>query len=522
MTLRIAIMCLAASVLWGQTSERETVAAGRVVSAADGSPLFAALVMSPTGSRARTWTGPDGRFRLVGVPTGPYVLLASKAGFHRNERRQQSAEGDGQEIVIRLTPESLIAGTAVDSEGAPMEGATITLWEQPDRLGNVPTLSGRQNVTVDDLGRFRLHGLRAGNYVLALEPAAAPAPDGVERLAAPPMLYPQPSGKGDLATLRIRPGERVENVDFRAGEAGQTAWAGQVSGCGSCFVGIYRRSGEFFAPVYNLPTAENGSFYVEGLAPGDYVVAARSGGRGGRNLVGLAEISLRAGQTVRTQVYLSEGAQMTITKKHLNQPEEAQPTQQRGSGAPSVTFEYLGPQLVSGMQRGNGFARGPMGGSAYEVGLTPGPYAIRVRGIPRGGYLASVLVDGRPPLDGRFVVADGGAHQTEVVIAYDSGAIDGTATAPDGSLLQNAEIYLLPQNPVLPSDLAQTSADETGAFSIAVGPGRYDVYALPRDADWNLADPMDRQRLAGYRASVEARTGQTATVKVKLAPLSSW
>jgi hypothetical protein len=145
-----------------------------------------------------------------------------------------------------------------------------------------------------------------------------------------------------------------------------------------------------------------------------------------------------------------------------------------------------------------------------------------VRGIPRGGYLARVLVDGRPPLNGRFVVTDGASHQTEVVVAYDSGTIEGTATAPDGAPLKNAEIFLLPQNPVLPSDLSETSVDETGAFSIQVGPGRYDIYALPREADWNLADAADRQRLAGYRASVGVVTGQTATVKVKLAPLSSW
>jgi hypothetical protein len=213
---------------------------------------------------------------------------------------------------------------------------------------------------------------------------------------------------------------------------------------------------------------------------------------------------------------------MTVTKNHLNPPEQAQNTVQRGAAPPAVVFDYLGPRLAGGMQRGNGFGRGPRGTSEYELGLAPGPYTLRVRGIPRGGYLARVLVDGRPPLNGRFVVTDGASHQTEVVVAYDSGTIEGTATAPDGAPLKNAEIFLLPQNPVLPSDLSETSVDETGAFSIQVGPGRYDIYALPREADWNLADAADRQRLAGYRASVGVVTGQTATVKVKLAPLSSW
>jgi hypothetical protein len=336
------------------------------------------------------------------------------------------------------------------------------------------------------------------------------------------MLYPEPSGTGSLATLRLRPGERVENIDFRAPDSAQTILAGQVSGCNGCLVGLYRRTGEFFAPVYELGTAGDGSFYLEGLAPGAYVIAALSRGANRGVLVGLAEVALAAGQTTRTQVFLSKGAQMTITKKHLNPPEQEPGTQQGGVGPAIVMFEYLGPSLVGNMQQGNGGARGPANASEYQVSLAPGPYALRVLGMPRGGYLASVLVDGSPPLNGRFVIGDGGAHQIEVVVAYDSGKIEGTVTASDNLPLKDARIYLMPQNPVLPNDLSRAVADETGAFSVEVGPGRYDVYALPRDADWNLADPVDRQRLAGYRASVEARPGQTAPLQVRLTPPSSW
>lgn len=527
MTLRIAILCLAAGTVWAQSPPRDIAAlTGRVVSAADGSPLSGALVLVRTSSVEKTWTGPDGRFRLSGVPTGTYGVLASKAGFHSDQRRQQvAAGGEAQELLIRLTPQSVIGGTAVGSDGEPLEGATVALWEQPDRLGNVPALSERARVIVDDLGRFRLHGLRAGNYLLALEPAAAPAPDGVERLTATPLLHPEPSGLGAVATVRLRPGERVENIDFRAADPGQTVLAGQVPGCGACMVGIYRRAGEFFAPVHQMATAENGSFFLQGLAPGAYVLAARNQGA---RTTGLAEVSLSAGQTSRAAVSLSEGSQMTITKKHLNPPSLDLLAQQRGVGPPAVMFEYLGPavargpQLARSMRGGDRLPRPDPNTTELQLTLSPGPYALRIRGIPRGGYLASVLVNGSPPLNGRFVVADGGALQTGVVVAYDSGTIEGSVTASDESPLQGAHIYLLPQNPVLPNDLSETTADAAGAFNAQVGPGRYDVYALPRDADWNLADPLDRQRLAGYRASVEVRPEQTATVKVKLAPLSSW
>lgn len=505
MTLRIAILCLVGATVWAQTPQRDGAAVtGRVVSAADSSPLAGVLVLLRATSVEKTWTGPDGRFRLAEVPAGNYGVVASKAGYHVDQRRQQVAAGAGaQELLIRLTPESLIAGTAGGPDGAPLEGATIALWEQPDRLGNVPILTERRSVTVDDLGRFRLHGLRAGNYLLALKPTTAPAPDGVERLNVTPLLYPEPSGLGGLATLRLRPGEKVENIDFRAPVPGQTALAGQVSGCGACDVGVYRRSGEFFAPVHQIATAEDGSFFLQGLAPGGYVLAVRN--RRART-AGLAEVALAAGQMTRSAVYLSDGARMTITKKHLDPPKLDLIAAQRGVGPPAVIFEYLGPALARSMQGGERLPRPDPNTTVLQMRLSPGPYALRIRGIPRGGYLASVLVDGSPPLDGRIVIGDGGEHQTEVVVAYDSGTVEGSVTASDDLPLKDANIYLLPQDPRLPNDLSMAVADETGAFGVEVGPGRYDVYALPRGADCNLADPQDRQRLAGYRASVEVRS----------------
>ena len=135
MMLRITILCLVASAVWAQDS---TALTGRVVSAADGAPLVNALVVVRTTSMEKTWTGPDGRFRLAGVPTGTYGMLVSKPGFHSEERRLQLAAGGGaQELLFRLTPESVIAGTAVRPDGAPLQGARISLWEQPDRLAAV-------------------------------------------------------------------------------------------------------------------------------------------------------------------------------------------------------------------------------------------------------------------------------------------------------------------------------------------------------------------------------------------------
>jgi hypothetical protein len=389
MTPRVAILYLLAVSVWAQNSAAVT---GRVVSATDGSPLSGALVLVRTTSVTKTWTGSDGRFRLADVPTGTHGVLISKAGFHSDQRRREVVAGNAPpDLFIRLTPESVVAGTALGPGGEPLEGSKVSLWEQPDRFGNLPSLTERASVIVDDLGRFRLHGLRAGNYLLTLAPTATPAPGGVERLIAAPALYPEASGVGTLATLRLRPGERIENIEFRASGAEQTALAGQIPDCERCLVGIYRRTGEFFAPVHQMTADEDGSFFLQGLAPGAYVVAVRNQRA---SKFGLAEASLAAGQTTRATVYLSEGVQMTI--KHQNPPKLDLVAQQRGVGPPAVMFEYLGPVMARSIRAGDRLPSPDADTTQMQIRLTPGPYALRVRGIPRGGYLASVLVNGIP------------------------------------------------------------------------------------------------------------------------------
>ena len=221
MTQRLAILYLAAAVVWAQAPEREAAAVtGRVVSAADGSPLAGALVVLGGAATEKMWTGADGRFRLAADSQRTYLLVTAKAGFHTNEGRVVVDGTAPEETEIRLIPESVIAGTAAGPAGEPLEDAVVTLWAQSERLGDIPTLSRRMNTRVDDRGQFRLPGVRAGNYLLTLEPTAAPAPEGVERLTAAPSLYPEPSGAAGFATLRVRPGEHIENVDFRTGPDG--------------------------------------------------------------------------------------------------------------------------------------------------------------------------------------------------------------------------------------------------------------------------------------------------------------
>jgi hypothetical protein len=111
------------------------------------------LVVLGGAATEKTWTGPDGRFRLAADSERTFLLVTSKAGFHTNEGRVTVDGTESAESEIRLVPESVIAGTAVDPEDHPLQDAVVTLWAKSERLGDIPTLSRRMNTRVDDRGQ---------------------------------------------------------------------------------------------------------------------------------------------------------------------------------------------------------------------------------------------------------------------------------------------------------------------------------------------------------------------------------
>ena len=97
-------------------------------------------------------TGPDGRFRYA-VPflRGGMELVARRGNL---EGRAALAEGQS-EVVITVRGGTKLTGTAFDAQGAPLEGAEVTVYE-PDRGHAGPFVTGAG-------GRFQAE-LAPGNY----------------------------------------------------------------------------------------------------------------------------------------------------------------------------------------------------------------------------------------------------------------------------------------------------------------------------------------------------------------------
>ncbi|WP_395843314.1 collagen binding domain-containing protein [Archangium violaceum] len=209
------------------------------------------------GWRRLEETQADGSFRMEGLPPGRYTLQV------REEREIATAavripeEGDFTDARLSLEPCGEVAGRVVRPKGAPIQGAELELILTRDevwrRLVATTSADGRFRFECVEPGQVGL-SVKVAGHVLPSEPmkrdlaaGSALSADFVLQPAAPARgRILDPEGRG-IRGVRIRLSPREVRSPSSSGEA-----RGEVPRGGSA------------------TTAEDGSFEVDGLAPGRY------------------------------------------------------------------------------------------------------------------------------------------------------------------------------------------------------------------------------------------------------------
>jgi Carboxypeptidase regulatory-like domain len=167
--MRILLLALAA------ISAQAAVIRGSVVENLTGKPLARAVVVlqpieGTPGDRRSLRATSLGGFEFDNLAAGSYVLKASRKGFMAAEygqKRWNSAgtpvsvrEGETAFLNVRLPRFSAIAGTVLDENDIGLPEHEVAAY----RLRSPPELVA--TAKADDRGRYRIHGLEPGSYVV--------------------------------------------------------------------------------------------------------------------------------------------------------------------------------------------------------------------------------------------------------------------------------------------------------------------------------------------------------------------
>ena len=160
-------------------------------------------------------TDVGGRFEIKGIDPGNYRLRVMRNGFVTQEYGQKTPNDAGailslragqdlKDLLFRLVPSAVISGRIEDEDGSPLPWVRVSALRETYLRGRRRLVS-EVTVVTNDLGEYRLFGLRPGRYfILAiykpgqrLEPVEA-VDDSVEprKSGYVPTYYP---GSPDLA-----------------------------------------------------------------------------------------------------------------------------------------------------------------------------------------------------------------------------------------------------------------------------------------------------------------------------------
>jgi protocatechuate 3,4-dioxygenase beta subunit len=273
---------------------------GQVMSA-DGRPLSGAGVAlrvisaSPPLRPPRfTTADEDGRYEFTDLAGGQYIVSAGKSGYLSVEFGHPRGSPRGEPIVVghgslrervdlSLSRAPAITGRITDEDGDPVDGAVVRLMhvrfvDGRRRVVEVPDVPQRRT---DDLGRYRLYGLRPGQYLVsATVGQIAPRQPVPQVEGYAPTFAPGTANSSQAQTVVVSPLQDTANVDVAmlpmatARIRGRAFWSSGEPVTGGLKLLVSRRSGGVLTET-GARIDPDGAFGFPNVTPGEYVIQAR-------------------------------------------------------------------------------------------------------------------------------------------------------------------------------------------------------------------------------------------------------
>lgn len=506
---------------------------GRIVDVESGRPLRKARVRLhseafPEGRGAST--DDDGRYVFEDLPAGKYHLVVRKGSYvpsgygqgdpYEAPRLLELAPGQKlPNIDVGLQRGGVIAGRITDEIGEPVPNIgvrVLRMYRMEGRRRLVPGGSGFSSTT-DDRGYYRVFGLSPGEYYVSASGLDSGGPGmHMDDVEGPVRTYfPGTPVIDEAQRVEVGPGQEVLSVNF-ALDSGRPF---SISGT------VVDSTGQPPAPAYVMAehsvdlmgmnmggeVKPDGSFVLENLSPGTYLVSARVGENEGE--FAEAKVSLTDGDVTGLALVTSPGK--IVSGQLLFETEPRQPVTPQ-------QFQFRARSAESGsLFQQHHFEVGP--DWTFEVRLHKGPVLIRADRLPGPWVLKAILQGGVDVTDTGIDITRGErVDGVRILLSSRRSTVSGRVKDTSGRTVTNCTVIVFAEDSNRWGPLSRYvdsgRPNQEGRYELAhLPPGNYLAVALAQlDPEQNDA-PEYLERLRGYATPFELRDGEQRTLDLQLA-----
>jgi hypothetical protein len=509
---------------------------GTVINQHTGGPVPHALVEAFGSSKIAILTDSEGRFTIEKLPRGSLTLTARKPGFYApgaTETMQSFttvAVGPSlNKCELRLVPEAGFTGEITDSDGEPLEGASVQVLAARMIEGRRQMTPVGRNATADEDGNFHLAGLPAGRYYLAVRPVA-----GRRRIlgeqpksatTALPMItyFPASPDLSGATPIDLAPGQR-EHLAFALKRVPAYRLAGVITSI-SAYQSvsppiIVDDSGQALTSI-NRWDNQTGAFEFSPMPAGRYILQAYGIAADHHASLHREKITLDH-NVIDLNVVMQPGISIPIVIRNELGP-HPQPSRCAGSYG-TAQGDSVDCSKISAMVTLVPVEPGPGQVSSQPTsatdpslvlnGVMPGKYIVRVI-LMVAGHVHSLRSAGVDLLRDPLIVPAGGqAPPIEVVLRDDGGLVK--IRVRSDNIPNTGRVFLFPEfAPNLPPvnlDIGSTGEREYGDLP----PGNYKVFAFDSVDGLEYGNPEVMEKYGSKAATVTIVSHGSTTATVDL------
>jgi protocatechuate 3,4-dioxygenase beta subunit len=515
---------------------------GTVVKLAGSLPLKSVTVrLENVDDHSRTLSGQTdaaGHFELTGIDPGRYRLRVIRLGFVTMEYGQRTPNDPGavltlnsgqtvKDLLFRLIPSAVITGRVQDQEGNPLPWVRVSALRQT-YLRGARRLISEVTVVTNDLGEYRLFGLRPGRYFIhaSYKPGERlDTNDDTDDSEDPgkygfvPIYYPGSADPAKAVAVTVKAGDEISSTDFLLEPASLYSVRGHAT-----VLGLHRAADSatlVLEPRVNTWSWNNltrqslvdsdGGFDIAEVLPGSYNLVATLMSEGHRYQT-RQPVDISNADADSLQLVLTPG--WSITGQIAWDP---QPSMDKGTMAVSV--HSVNTSVVAAQT-----ARVAPNGTFFLKELPEGTYQLTTFGQTADCYLKTIRFAGMEVSDDEFNVIRGTQATLEVTISSRGARVQGSVTDQDGLPAVGVWVVLVP-GAAHASEFRlykQINTDQYGRFDLrGIAPGDYTLYSwehVDRNA-WQDPDFLKEFESQGLSVSLQEGDLRSATiVAIRSAP----